>query len=71
MAEKFTVYSFQLRPDDFTKFVGAEDTDYHETNSEDIFELMNDDPVLGSADHNDVFNEEFGEDDDVFGDLTL
>jgi hypothetical protein len=39
MAENFTVYSFQLRADDYTKFVGAGDTEYDdvETNSEEDF----------------------------------
>lgn len=42
MAENFTVYSFQLRADDYTKFVGAGDTEYDdaETNSEEDFGSM-------------------------------
>lgn len=34
MAEAFTVYSFQLRPDDFTKFYGAGYSDDEDTYSE-------------------------------------
>lgn len=36
MAENFTVYSFQLRPDDFTRFYGSgyDDADENENESE-------------------------------------
>ncbi len=39
MAEKFTVYSFQLRPDDFTRFVGGDDEpeSYSEEEYADVF----------------------------------
>jgi len=45
MAEKFTVYSFQLRPDDFTRFVGGFDDDddiesYSEEEYSNVFSFV-------------------------------
>ena len=37
MAERFTVYSFQLRPDDYVRFVGGFESDEEETYSEEEF----------------------------------
>ncbi len=37
MAEKFTVYAFQLRPDDFTRFAGGFDEDEPESYSEEEY----------------------------------
>jgi hypothetical protein len=50
MAEKFTVYSFQLRPDDFTRFTGGVESD-SESYSED--EYSN---IFGGIEKQDITN---------------
>jgi hypothetical protein len=40
MAEKFTVYAFQLRPDDFTRFVGGFDEDTESYSEEEFSNIF-------------------------------
>ena len=78
MAEKFTVYHFQLRPDDFTRFIGAgEDDTYSEEEysqmkeeEENIFNVPEDESipldVFGSAEDKPDFTKDVDYSEEVF-----
>jgi len=57
MAENFTVYSFQLRPDDFTKFQGGvegEDDTYYDDEIRD--QTFSEDEYSGNNNNLDIFS---------------
>ena len=80
MAEKFTVYSFQLRPDDYVQFTGGyEEDDEEDTYSsdeyadvfggvekQDLTSMTNDMEKLDNEENEDIFNVEEDVKEDIF-----
>jgi hypothetical protein len=65
MAEKFTVYSFQLRPDDYTRFAGGFDDDaesYSEEEYTNVDENVEENvfDIDGAGEEEDIFNVDGG-----------
>lgn len=53
MGERFTVYSFQLRPDDYTRFVGGYDSDVESYSEEEFGAVEKDEKVINEDNHED------------------